>query len=497
MKYSLGIDFGTNNAVMAVANSIGQVMVLRNKEGKVNTPSVIYFDNDDMVVGDEAKELQVLGEGNIAFSFKRNIGNQYFKEQHNGKQYKAEEFFSLVIKKLKEDAELRLNTEISKVVITVPGKYKSFQREAIIKASKNAGFQSVKLLNETTATAIAYSIKTFQRNKKILIYDLGAGTFEVALVNITLKNIEILATEGTTDLGSNEWDERIALYLVHKFNEDHGIWLLDSLDFYRDLLIKAEKIKKQLTIRNSVEVNLSYAGEKGCYKITRQDFERLTEDLLNRTLILTKKIFSNANFSIKDVNEVILVGCGSKMPMVMDGINKLFGKISKVFCNLKESVAIGAAIHGSTHLPWKVKTIPTGRKVISAAVHGIGIISVNEEGNKLINKIVIPKDTRIPVVVRKSYKLATKKHQNNYIEIYVLQGDNESLQRCTIVGKYIFTDIKHITEDGAIIDIEYSYTEEEIINLRAYQRETGKVLSLKIKNVETDIGLLKQELFIR
>lgn len=484
MNYSLGIDIGTTFSVMAIVDRGGEVRVIKNSQGKTTTPSVIYFDRDNIIVGEEANELQILGEENIASYFKKNIGNPYFKLSFHGKDYSAEELTTLLVKRMKNDAEKFLKEKINNIVITVPAYFNNFQRISTIEAAKKAGFKSAQIINEPTAAAIAYGLKEKDTDKKLIVYDLGGGTFDVTLVRITDNMIDVLGSDGDHELGGKEYDDRLALYLVHKFNDEFGVWLLDNMSTYKNLLIKCEKYKKELSVREKIKVPLNYFGNKGSFEVSRKEFEVLSKDLLDRTIALTKKVVKDADLNLKDIDEVLLVGGATRMPMVKEALFKLFNKTPLNKVNVEEAVAIGAAIEGNNSSTGF--TLPASKKVNDIISHSLGMIAVNESGDMYTNSIIISKNSKIPCSERRSYKVFTDNSKDNFVEVYVLQGESENPMECNILGKYIFKEIKYVNKPYSIIDIEYNYDKSGLVLVRAFQRETKKELSLTIEPLEED-----------
>lgn len=485
MNYSLGIDIGTTFSAMAIVDEDGKIRVINNSEGKTTTPSVIYFDRDNIIVGEEANELQILGEENVASYFKRNLGNPYYKLDFNGKDYNAEELTTLLVKKMKQDAESDLNEKINDVVITVPAYFNNIQRQSTIAAGKKAGFKTVEIINEPTAAVIAYGLKQKDYNKNIVVYDLGGGTFDVTLAKISNNSIDVLGSDGDHELGGKEYDDRLALYLVHKFNEEFGIWLLDNITTYKNLLIKCEKYKKELSIRDKIKVPLNYFGKKAAFEVTREEFEILSKDLLERTIALTKKVINDANLNLQDIDEVLLIGGSTRMPMVKEALFKIFNKLPMHKVNVEEAVATGAAIEGYNRNLTGF-TLPRGKKINDIISHSLGMIAINENGDKYTNSIIISKNSKIPCSEKRSYKVYTDKNENNFVEVYILQGESKDPMDCNILGKYVFNEIKHIENFYAIIDIIYNYDKSGLVSVKAVQRETKKELPLIIESLEKD-----------
>ncbi|WP_234123100.1 Hsp70 family protein [Clostridium hydrogenum] len=493
MKYSLGIDLGTTFSVMSVIDEKGVPKVLKNSEGKTLTPSVIYFDEADIVVGDEAKEQQAMGDLNVAAFFKRNIGDEYFSLNFGEKYYSAEDLSTIMLKKLKKDAETELNTEIKDAVITVPAYFNNSQREATINAGKAAGFNVLSIINEPTAAAIAYGIKKDDEEKNLLVYDLGGGTFDVTLVHIDKESIKVLGTDGDHELGGKDWDDRIAVYLGEKFAEKFGINPLEDIEFYNDILVKAENAKKQLSAREKAEVTICCNEFKGKFEITRKIFESITGDLLERTRRLSEDVLQGAGISFADLSGVLPVGGSTRMPMVLNFVKEVSGKEVITGINVDEAVSIGAAIEASSQAKDQGKpvfTLGSYKKTEDVMSHSLGMAAISKDGTKYINSIIIPKNKKIPCTEKRPYAIRTGRNRDNSLDVYMLQGESEDISNSSILGKYTFYDITHVRGKQAVIDIEYAYNKNGVVTVAAAERETGKVLPLRIEKCEENLSWL-------
>ncbi|URZ05087.1 Hsp70 family protein [Clostridium felsineum] len=497
MKYSLGIDLGTTFSVVSIIDENGTPKVLNNKEGNTLTPSVIYFGNDEIIVGDDAKEMQAMGDNNIACFFKRNMGDENFVLEFNDKYYNAEDLSVIVLKKLKKDVENILKAEVKDAVITVPAYFNNLQRQSTINAGTRAGFNVLSILNEPTAAAMAYGMKKEGQNKNILVYDLGGGTFDVTLVHIEDDIIKVLSTDGDHELGGKDWDDRIAMYIGEKFFEKFGVNPMDDIEYYNDILVKCENVKKHLSKRESTEISIYYCDLSEKFTITKDIFVGLTGDLLQRTKSLSEDVLKSAGLTWDNIDGVLPVGGSTRMPMVLDFIREVSKKEPIVGINVDEVVSIGAAIKATIETSPKVTinkeekslfTLGGYKKTEDVMSHSLGMVALDSLGKGYINSIIIEKNKKIPCTEKRPYEIRTGKNRDNVLEVYMLQGESEEIENCTVLGKYVFHDISYVGRKPAVIDIEYSYNKNGVVDVFATQRETGKKLPLKIEKIPEDFS---------
>jgi molecular chaperone DnaK len=472
MKYNLGIDLGTTFSAVAVVDESGHPKILSTRLGKTLVPSVIYFEGDDILIGDEAKEMQAFGEANIASFFKRNMGDPNFILNFADRDYTPLDLSAIMLRHLKTEAEAALGAVVEQAVITVPAYFNNFQREATIKAGEMAGLKVLRIINEPTAAALAYGLRS--KNQTVLVYDLGGGTFDVTLVHITPSNITVLATDGDHELGGKDWDDRIATYLGQRFLEEHNIDPLENNIAFNDLLVRCEKAKKQLSQRSQARISFSHEGEKETYTLTRAQFEEITKDLMERTQLLTKQVLEDAGLNWKQLDGVLLVGGATRMPMVWQYVEDMSGKKPMTGVNVDEAVALGAAIQAN--LDSVSFTLPSAIKIQDVMSHSLGMVAENEDRSRYINSIIIPKNKPIPCVESRPYQLRTAQDQENQLKVYMLQGESDEPTQCVILGQYTFSEVSHVEGKPAIIDIEYAYDKNGVVTVSATQRETGKNL---------------------
>lgn len=494
MEYSIGIDLGTTFSAVAYIDENGKPAMIRNREGSTTTPSVIYFDNGEPVIGEEAKERQAFGETEVASFFKRSMGDEEFVEFFNDQTYTATELSAIMLKRLKEMAEDELMASVTEAVITVPAYFENKQREETIKAGRLAGLTVTAIINEPTAAALAYGIdKT--KDQVIVVYDLGGGTFDVTVVEVSNKKIKVLATGGDHALGGKDWDDRIVSYAAELFEAEYGFDPLDSLDTMNDLLVKGEQVKKTLTAREKTTISVVSKGLKGTYEISRNWFEETTDDLLERTGSLTEQTLQEANLSWRHVSDVLLVGGSTRMPMVHRYVEDTIGKPPLKGVNPDEAVALGAAIKANlanvtTDNKPKVFSLAGKKEVVDVMSHSLGMVVVNEQKTKYVNSTILPKNEAIPITKKKAYQLKTVKNRKNSLEVFVTQGESIRPYECSIIGKYRVDEVDHYPDSVAELEVSYSYDANGVIHVEAKDRNTGNRLPVTREKTPNDLSWL-------
>lgn len=505
MDRFIGIDLGTTYSAVSTIDQFGKPVILKNRTGEALTPSVIYFSPDgDILIGNEAKEMQASGESDVAMFFKRNMGNPDFFLTFHDKSYSATDLSSLLLKELRKDAEAALNTPVSKAVITVPAYFNDLQRTETIKAAEAAGLEVLRILNEPTSAAITYGIANMAQ--KVLVYDLGGGTFDVTVLSITDDSIKVLATGGDHELGGKDWDDKILGYMAEQFINEFGDDPMDDIETYNDLAFKSENLKKQLTSALNASFTITYNGYKGKYTLSRETFEELTKSLLYNTTFKANEILEEAGLTWAELNGVLLVGGSTKMPMVRNWVKEMSGKEPLTGINVDEAVCLGAAIQAQIETDRKeIKyavggshsfqySIAGGKNINDVMSHSLGLVAVNATNDKYINSIIIPKNKTIPSSESRPFQFKTAAtDQTNELEVYLTQGEVEDVSQCIIVGKYVFNGIEHIARGKTIIDIEYQYDANGVISIIGKQRETGRELIAQKYPLPDDINWLYEK----
>ena len=346
-----GIDLGTTYSSIAYVDEYGKPVIIPNAENQRITPSVVFFDGSEIVVGDVAKESAKLYPNEVVSFIKRSMGEANFLYEYDGKNYRPEEISSYILRKVAQDAEQTIGEKIQDVVITCPAYFGINEREATRKAGEIAGFNVRQIINEPTAAAIAYGTVQETENRVVLVYDLGGGTFDITMIDIQENSIDVICTGGDHNLGGKDWDDRIVAYLVQEFQrqtqseED----ILEDPDTWQDLQLSSEKSKKILSQRDKTPISITHGGDRVKVELSREKFLEITEDLLERTIALTHEMLKEAkNKGYEHFDEIIMVGGSTRMPQIPERIRQEFGMEPRMF-DPDEAVAKGAAIYG-----WKL-----------------------------------------------------------------------------------------------------------------------------------------------
>lgn len=502
MGIKVGIDLGTTFSVVAcIDEQTGKPKVIKNCFDSAITPSVLCFEsNGNILHGEDAKNMQAVGNNNVVTFFKRSMGKDTFSIDICGKTYNATDLSAIFLEKLKKEAESQIGEMIDSAVITVPAYFAHKEREATIEAGRRAGLNVLAIINEPTAAAFAYGLNNKDLKQTVLIYDLGGGTFDVTIAHINKDAIDILGSNGHHELGGKDWDDCIARYLATEFREQYDIDLSMDRQMVDSILVTAENVKKQLTSKDIVNVPIVYQGKRANIKITVDLFESISQSFLGTTKELTEGLIRSLQLSWRDIDGVILVGGSTRMRMVHRYVEKMSGKQPLSGINVDEAVAIGAAIRanidekgvptigGTLHYPKTNNLCIQGAKAISdVTAHSLGMMSISPDGEKYINSIIIKKNSKIPAENTKSFKFRTRtKHDE--LEIYVLQGEFERPLDNTIINKYIITEIERVSSPTSVINVTYQYTSNSIVEVSAIQKENRKKLSIRIEKISEDMS---------
>jgi len=476
MAKILGIDLGTTNSCMAVIEG-GEPTVIPNAEGGRTTPSVVGFSKKgEKLVGQVAKRQMITNADNTVYSIKRHMGEAGYKVTLSGKDYTPQEISAMILRKMKEDAEAYLGETIIQAVITVPAYFNDAQRQATKDAGAIAGLEVMRIINEPTAAALAYGLDKEAEDHKILIYDLGGGTFDVSILELGGGVFEVLSTSGDTHLGGDDFDQRIVDYLVEQFRKNEGIDLSKDRAALQRLRDAAEKAKIELSGIPSTNVNLPFitADANGQPKhididLTRAQFEKMTADLLDKTLVSVNQAMKDAKLTAKDIDRVLLVGGSTRMPAVTELIKKVTGKDPYKNINPDEAVAVGAAIQGG---------------VLGGEVHDVLLLDVTPLtlGIETLGGVATPlieRNTTIPV--RKSQVFSTAADSQPSVEIHVLQGERGIASANKTLGRFILDGIPPAPRGIPQIEVTFDIDANGILHVRAKDLGTGKEQSISIQ----------------
>jgi molecular chaperone DnaK len=478
----IGIDLGTTNSAIALVNEFGKAEIIPNKEGERITPSVVLFDDDQIIVGSIAKQSSVAEPDRTVSSIKSQMGSSDFKFVYKQNEYKPEDISAMIIRKLIEDAESYLNDKITDVVITVPAYFNDHQRKATIDAGKISGINVTQIINEPTAAALTYGLDK-NINQKIMVYDLGGGTSDVTIMKVNNSDFDVLASDGDRQLGGNNFDEKLMIYLNDKFKQQHEIDLFDDPVLLQDLRLKSENAKKVLTTKLSTTLYISAKGKSARITVTRKLFSDLIADFITRTELLINAVMTDAGLEWKDVDQILMVGGSTRIPAVHDMILRVTGKNPSTRVNPDEAVALGAAIQAGVTCA-KDQNEPVNDmvrmkygaiNVSDVTAHSFGAITLDEFDNKR-NAIIIPKNSKIPV--RKSQIFYTSSANQTQVKMVVIQGEDPDPEFCTTIGTTTL-DFPPKPENSPVI-FNYEYDINGIIHATAKDPDTGKKSEIQI-----------------
>jgi molecular chaperone DnaK (HSP70)/uncharacterized protein YegL len=496
MGIKVGIDLGTTfSAVARINPASGKPEIIKNSFNSPVTPSVLYFNEDGSVLfGEEAKEMQAMGDMNTAAFFKRSMGREYVVLDFYGKSYTATDLSALFLKKLVQEAENSAGEKIESAVITVPAYFTHKERQATIEAGRKAGLNVQAVINEPTAAVLAYGLNTGDTEQTVLIYDLGGGTFDVTIARISKDKIDILGSDGNHELGGKDWDDCIARYLARYFREQYDVDLSDDEAASAALHVTAESVKKQLTSRDEVKVPIVSQGVHGSVTITEEQFEDITGYLTHMTSDLIDSLLKSLNMTWNDITGTILVGGSTRMRMIREFVKKMSGREPLAGVNVDEAVALGAAVRANMEESYSIGggqgglySLPGAKQISDVTAHALGMIAINGDGSRYINSVIIPKNTSIPAKQNCPYSFATRA-KDNELEVYVLQGSFERPLDNVVLDKYVITGIEHVNTRKSVIDVSYSYTADGIVEVSAVQKETGRALNVRTEKVPEDMS---------
>lgn len=467
----VGIDLGTTYCVVSRINSSGKAEVIRNRFNRESTPSIIYFKNkDEYEVGDNAKRYQASGmPGTISF-FKREMGNETFAFEVDGKKFSAEDLSTILLKHLIKEAEAVTGEKIESAVITCPAYFTEFQRRSTRKAGERCGIEVLRIINEPTAAAFYYGLNK-EMDKTLMVFDLGGGTFDVTIGKVKNGDVEVLGTLGNHYLGGKNWDSALMNYVLKKYKEDYGEDLFARADIADAATVEIEDQKKTLTDLDKATIRIHGESGVGVYDITRKMFEDITSELVEATLSICNTLLNELKLDWKNMDEVLLVGGSTRMPMIINAVEKANGsRPSRAGSDRDMVVSLGAAIYANEIVLNSRRTgIYTTPKISDVTAHTLGALSVDYGRECYYNEFMIKRNSKIPATGRKIFGIDPG-NMTHFIEVYTLQGESRIPLECVPLSKFKIEGFIN-NGNGVTIEVKYNYTPDGIVEVEA---EHGK-----------------------
>jgi molecular chaperone DnaK len=481
---AIGIDLGTTFSVVAHLDDLGRPTTLNNAEGDKITPSVVFFEGTNVVVGKEAVKAIATDAEAIAECAKRDLGHRMFHKVLGGRQYPPEALQAFILNKLRADSRKQIG-DFTKVVITVPAYFDEVRRKATQDAGYMAGFEVLDIINEPTAAAVAFGfqqgfLKQGQdagERKRVLVYDLGGGTFDVTVMEIGGRDFVTLATDGDVQLGGRDWDQRLVDFVAEEFIRKFGTDPREDPNVAGRLWRECEDAKRTLSARTKAGIACDYKGNAVRVEVTRQQFHEMTQDLLDRTSFTTRQTLQAAGLTWDQLDRVLMVGGSSRMPAVPDMLRNLSGKEPDCSVSPDEAVAHGAALHAGIILDRFAGKSPSF-KIKNVNSHSLGVVAMDTKTKRSRNAILIPRNTPLPVAAKRIFR--TQKTGQRSILVQIVEGESASPDDCSQIGKCSVRDLPQNLPAQTPIEVRFRYHENGRLAIQVNVQGTDKQLTHEI-----------------
>jgi molecular chaperone DnaK len=495
---TVGIDLGTTFSSLAQVNNEGNPVPIANEEDEVETPSlVLLVEGGHVVVGPSRMRAAMEEPEHVIECIKRHMGDHEFQRTFDGRPVTPEFISALILKKLRQDTEKRIG-KIGNAVITVPYYFNDARRKATEDAGRIAGLHVIDIINEPTAATLTYAWhrgelgggdRSDHQPRTALVYDLGGGTFDVTVVRYTPTHFQVLATDGDVQLGGMDWNERLADYVIGEFQARHGIDLRQSPMAVHVLRSDCDVAKLELSENAQTTITCRHAGKALSVPVTREQFEGMTADLLQRTSDTTELVLKQASVTLEHLDALVMVGGATLMPQVPRMLGKLLGREPKHEISPHTAVAQGAAIHAAileakyrgqtSELAEKVRKMLASVKQENVNSHGLGVLANNPKTGKDVNHVMIPRNTPLPVEVRKTFR--TKTDDQRRVTVQVIEGDAPDPLACSLLGRCRITDLPPNLKKGSPVQVTYAFDAAGRICVGARDETTGKEAAIEIQ----------------
>jgi len=483
---AVGIDLGTTYSSLAIVDSNGKPEIVPNAEGERLTPSAVLFDDDGIVVGQIARDAAVRCPDRVVMFIKHQMGNRAWHYTYRNQEHSPTDVSAMILAKLKRDAEQHLGRPLQQAVITVPAYFDDDRRRATRAAGEIAGFQVLGLLNEPTAAAIAFGVERSQREETVLVYDLGGGTFDVTIMHVAREEIRVIATDGDHQLGGKDFDDALIGFVVERFAAEHGFNPTRDLYTAEDLRVRAEKAKRELSLRPKTQVLLRAGDQASTVEVRREQFEALIKVKLDTTLTIVRSALQAAQLAPAQIDRVLLIGGSTRIPAVRALLRQFFGRDPDVSVNPDEAVALGAglmAARKALEIAPEEVAAPVAEKIGGLQItdvtsHSVGIEAVVPGTQQRVNSILIPRNSPIPVEVAKEF-LTTDPGQRA-IKVTIYQGESPVPDLCNPIGEFVLAGLPPGRPAGCKVRVTVACTTDGVISVTALDIETGKQTTTQV-----------------